>query len=570
MPVILRPVQEKVIKLIKKAVEEGKTDIFVQAPPGVGKSLISLEVSNEFNDAYILTSEKSLQQQYEDDCQGKWKSDHGDVKSLCGIDTYNCRINNAKFSLGVCKSMGMSNGEALKLPCADKCEYLQRWKEAKTASRTILNYNLAVLQFNYVLENLQAYAPFQKREVCICDEAHKLPEIIESHFACKIDLKVTERIDTVVSNLRAENRSCSFNSANLRSAIIRVLNLPLDSEAEVHIEHLKSVRDELLDVLKLVVADREIHANKFLTASGSVEKMKEASRKIPKEVRQLISLVDSVKDRHCKVEDYIEMLEAHGLDNLVADEDDGTRSYHNLSDIHLFHRHFAKYSDVRIYLSATLQPELLIKRWGLDCNHDRVAVINSSSGWDKRRSPIVLTNTANMSYKGGPDAVMKGIEKVDELLKEHHDVRGVIHTTTHDVTKQILSRSRFKGRLVAYADTLEKMDILSKWDTYPSDAVLIGPSLFTGIDLRDDFARFNIIFKLAFPSMKSALWAKRFKVSPHIYFGETAAVLEQSCGRTTRSKDDWSISYILDDRAAGFISRSPEYFSKGFLARVVS
>jgi len=114
------------------------------------------------------------------------------------------------------------------------------------------------------------------------------------------------------------------------------------------------------------------------------------------------------------------------------------------------------------------------------------------------------------------------------------------------------------------------MAILEDFANYPEDAVLVGPSLTTGIDMKDDLARFNIVVKLSFPNMVSALWAKRYEVANHIYVGETASVLEQSCGRTTRSADDFSISYILDSRAKWFISGNRHLFSTSFLDRIVT
>jgi Rad3-related DNA helicase len=134
----------------------------------------------------------------------------------------------------------------------------------------------------------------------------------------------------------------------------------------------------------------------------------------------------------------------------------------------------------------------------------------------------------------------------------------------------IMERSRFASRLVQYVGTEEKMAILNDFSNYAKDAVLIGPSLTTGVDMKDDLARFNIIIKISFPNMISALWAKRYEVANHIYTGEAASILEQSCGRTTRSADDFSISYILDSRARSFISGNRHLFSTSFLGRIVT
>jgi ATP-dependent DNA helicase DinG len=122
---------------------------------------------------------------------------------------------------------------------------------------------------------------------------------------------------------------------------------------------------------------------------------------------------------------------------------------------------------------------------------------------------------------------------------------------------------------LTYSNTAEKLELLDQLENKPSDSVLVGPSLFTGIDLSDDKGRFNIITKLAFPNVGSPLWARRFKFARDVYFGETASVLEQSAGRTTRHADDYSTTYILDSRAKDFLKYSRRYLSDTFMDRLV-
>ena len=261
------------------------------------------------------------------------------------------------------------------------------------------------------------------------------------------------------------------------------------------------------------------------------------------------------------------MIAQHGLRNLVVCDDDGERAYHNMSDYLLFHRHFRNFARTRIYMSATLQPKLLIDRWKLD--PAKCYIINVNSEWDSNKSPIVLCNTADMGYSGGRDSVNKAVKKIDELLDSHANERGIIHTVTHLIAEELKANSRHSHRLLTYSNTAEKLELLDQLENKPSNSVLVGPSLFTGIDLSDDKGRFNIITKLAFPNVGSPLWARRFKFARDVYFGETASVLEQSAGRTTRHADDYSTTYILDSRAKDFLKYSRRYLSDTFMDRLV-
>lgn len=564
----LRAIQEKVIQRVKAAIAEGKTDIFIQAPTGTGKGLIGLEIARDYS-TYVLTSEKSLQQQYEDDTD-RFNA-YADVKSICGVDTYNCDVNGEKFSLGVCRSMSMANSEALKLPCAHSCEYLQRWNKAKMADRTVMNYSYYLIQMNYVLANMEEKAPFQMRELVICDEAHKLPDIIEDHFACTIDKKIIDKITRCFTTLYGHRLvQRTVDCQPLFDAINQVIALPTKNpNASTHLEALRVLVSEYAMVLNQVNEMKESLSSRYLSKKGTVADLKQMARKLPREVRSLFSLADNIKDRHCKVQDYVANIDAHGLENLIVDaESSDSRTYHNLSDADLFQKHFRKFSQVRVYMSATLQPELLMKRWGIA--HEDSLVLFVDSEWDVDKSLVVLCDAANMSYHNTENSMRDLVRKINSLLEKHKDVRGVIHTTSNQITEDLCNsiHARHRSRLVRYASTKEKMEILSGWDDYPSDAILIGPSLTTGIDLKDEHARFNIVVKLSYPNMRSALWAKRAECLPHIYLGETASVLEQACGRTTRSKDDFSVSYILDSRAERFMLQNQRYFSPSFLERI--
>lgn len=566
----LRPSQDDVLRHVTEAIAAGKRDIFIQAPTGTGKSLIALELSKTLSESgytsYILTSEKSLQQQYEQDCKGKFKDRHDDAISIAGIDTYSCNLNGEKFSLGVCRSLGLSYSAANDLPCASSCQYMQRWYAARFSKRTIMNYAYYLIQMNYVLRKLGASAPFAPRDVVICDEAHKIPDIVESHFACRLQPETADRINRVIDGLRSFGHAYDVPTRPLYSAITEALKIGDNAPPSEHHSALQGVYSaygKLVETLNQIKADV---TSKYVPSGYDSNELSIWHSKLPQPVKRLYSLVDLIKDHHCKVEDYTNMISSHGLDNLVACSEDKERVYHNMSDFHLFHRHFRNFAKVRIYMSATLQPKLLIDRWQLDPGSCHI--INVDSCWDHARSPVVLCNTANLGYSGGEAAMKRAIRKIDELLDSHDDERGVIHTVTNLIAAELKEHSRHASRLYTYSSTAEKLHLLENIRELPANAVLVGPSLFTGIDLPDDLGRFNIIVKLAFPNVGNGLWQRRFNCSKDVYFGETASVLEQSAGRTTRHIDDYSTTYIIDSRASDFVKYSRCYLSDAFLERI--
>jgi Rad3-related DNA helicase len=423
---------------------------------------------------------------------------------------------------------------------------------------------------NYVYSKLGPVAPFKPRDVIICDEAHKIPDIVESHFACKLDINIVSKINFGIEALNQIGRKKyrPIDTLPLFQAISFAISCEVDCPPQQHYSALKSVYATMSAVNKQLGAIKTEVVSQYIPEGYSAEDLVKWSGLLPKAVKQFMKLCDAVKDHHCKVEDYTNMIEKHGLDYMVADNEEGDRVYHNMSDFHLFHKHFRKFAKTRIYMSATLQPQLLIERWQL--NPEQCQVINVHSDWDHRRSPIVFCDkNINLGYKGGASAIAKAVQSIDNILDGHASHRGIIHTTTHAIAAQLLSSSRHQSRLYTYQTTAEKCELLDKIDELPKDAVLVGPSLYTGIDCTDDRARFNIIVKLAFPNVASRLWATRFDQCKDVYFGETASVLEQSAGRTSRHKDDYSITYIIDSRAADFVKYSGKYLSSTFLSRLV-
>jgi len=65
-----RPAQARLLETMGAAIEEGDGAVgprvfMVEAPPGVGKSHLALTLARWSGDAYLLTSQKLLQDQYE-------------------------------------------------------------------------------------------------------------------------------------------------------------------------------------------------------------------------------------------------------------------------------------------------------------------------------------------------------------------------------------------------------------------------------------------------------------------------------------------------------------------------
>ena len=94
--------------------------------------------------------------------------------------------------------------------------------------------------------------------------------------------------------------------------------------------------------------------------------------------------------------------------------------------------------------------------------------------------------------------------------------------------------------------------------------MLVSPSLREGVDLPDDFLRFQIITKMPYPDLGEPWTAARRARDARWYALETAKALVQAYGRSCRHAGDHGVTYVLDANFARFLQRYrvllPEWF----------
>jgi Rad3-related DNA helicase len=89
-----------------------------------------------------------------------------------------------------------------------------------------------------------------------------------------------------------------------------------------------------------------------------------------------------------------------------------------------------------------------------------------------------------------------------------------------------------------------------------------------GIDLKDDLARFQIIIKLPFLPLGSKRIKKMFESDKVWYENKMLNAIVQACGRATRSKDDHSVTYILDGNFINVLRNAKNKLPKYFIDRI--
>jgi len=151
-------------------------------------------------------------------------------------------------------------------------------------------------------------------------------------------------------------------------------------------------------------------------------------------------------------------------------------------------------------------------------------------------------------------------DAVAAILAAHPAEKGLIHAASYAAARRLLADLAARGptlyhRVLFVESSEAKGRALEQHRTSPAPTVLLSPSLREGVDLPDDFLRFQIITKVPYPDLGDPWTAARQGRDPRWYALETAKALVQTYGRSCRHADDHGVTYVLDAQFARFLQR---------------
>lgn len=198
----------------------------------------------------------------------------------------------------------------------------------------------------------------------------------------------------------------------------------------------------------------------------------------------------------------------------------------------------------RLLMSGTiLDPEQYCLNIGLD--PDRVAYYEEGSPFNPAKRPVYGCFVGSMGRRCQEQTLPRMLAAVRQLLDHHPRDKGIIHTGSYRINQAIIQGVN-SPRLMAHMDAAERSAALERHYESDEPTVLVSPSMATGIDLRDDKARWGAIVKVPYPYLGDNRIARLAKEEPRWYAWKTVQSIIQQCGRIVRSADDWGVMYILD------------------------
>ena len=500
--------------------------IIVQGPTGCGKSFIAKTIANSLNKpparltklvknytAFETSWENGkLVYEYADDFAGKrygtsiltttkalqnqYTRDFNDIKPLKGKGSYICNLDD-RSSADQAPCIFSSK---LKKECWDcnRCDYYEARNDSISAKISVENYS----SFFYKPDHLK------HRQLIVCDEASELENIIVSRFSCSIELgrlnKYGFSLPYSTDRKRFFDGLCKLQS-KLEDRYVEILRM-LDKHADTVGDHIKKEYKFISDLkgdLSLVVdtwSQSEYIINKAYIRNKKYVQL------IPKKV-----------------------------DNLS--------------------HHIFKYADNIILMSATFVDYKSIMR-NLGISQNDYKYIDLPSSFDPRKSPILFgnfhLNKKNLEYN-----FPKIVGCVEEILQEHDDVKGLIHTQSNVITKMLKDKIDSNRILYRIKGNKDNIDILTEHLDTDEPTVLASPSMSFGVDLKGEAARFCIIIKCPWPDLGDVRIKEMSKNNNRWYTNKMFTTFIQQCGRCTRDENDASVTYVLD--AGGIRKLIPTY-----------
>ena len=176
--------QLEIIQDIVDAIRKGYKYIILEAGTGTGKSAIATTLAKMYESAYILTMTKQLQSQYSNEFdfplvkgRGNFACLHDNLESTCDIGACKTTPTSSKFfcPYGISKNPTLdaelafedSFGGTVFYQSDAHCHYWNQKANAINSPITLMNYDYAIVELNYVKH-------FPTRSLLILDEAHNI------------------------------------------------------------------------------------------------------------------------------------------------------------------------------------------------------------------------------------------------------------------------------------------------------------------------------------------------------------------------------------------------------------
>lgn len=533
----------------------GRENIIISAPTGSGKSITAMTIAmvlSTYYDmkGYILASDLNLIDQYARDIE-KYFPNWAVIK---GQQAYTCSINGLNFSSGQCKLKGCKSYGDIKQKfpeCSQTCQYILDREKAMESDVLVCTYSFWLIQQNIVKKMLHGAAPFTSRDFVICDEAHKIVEIVQKHFSPAFNKDDLAKIGRIVA-AGCDDPEITNKIQNIRYQIAK-------TEGNI----------EILDLLEEYVKTMKVVSDGIDTIMREISSKNDNKEILSKEDKGLARDCDFISNHISSFAEYVDIIKKIGSINIVKNWDDKNMEnivFNCIDESYLMGEKFHVHSKRKMYMSATIGDPY---QFSVDMGFDGFDYIDIPSTFDFTNSPIYYVPDYKLSYSMKSYNLPKVCELIDATVSMYSGKRGIIQTGSYAFAKSLLENvsASTRKRLILYDDTKEKGEAI-QYFKYCNDKILVGPSLIEGLSFDDDLCRFQIIMKVPYPSLGDKFVAAKQRLRPIWYSNTTAISILQGVGRGVRNDHDWCVTFIFDGCYTILMHTAPNMFNQDFMKRL--
>lgn len=218
-----------------------------------------------------------------------------------------------------------------------------------------------------------------------------------------------------------------------------------------------------------------------------------------------------------------------------------------------------------IIMSGTLRREMAPM---LGLADEEVEYVSIPSTFPPARRPLYSVPTIIANYKATESDWRTWLNRIDMIIKDRQDRKGIIHTVSYQRAKFVKANSRF-GHLMLMHESGETQQAVEEFKASTEPMILLSPSIVTGFDFPDDDCRYQIIAKLPYPDTRNGpekILAAKIKGYVNL---QVAMLLSQAYGRSTRSEVDWSEVFVLDDSFGKWFLRQANHLMPKYVLEAV-
>lgn len=523
----IRKQQEYILSKLPNA---KKRFLVIEAAPGTGKSAIAKTLADYYSSSYILTATKQLQDQY--------KHEFKDVCIMKGKSNYKCAQDNYVY----CNMAECNKDVSIKGDCLRKnlCTYYNMKNKAMRSKDLVTSYSYFFTFMKQQPDKSLIGSCFQKRDLLVIDECHLLEQQLTGWSSMNLVFKDLNEKYNFMSVLQGDFQMFVALSA-------KHLDSGYTKENQEYIYDLSICINKRLEELSAEIK--------------SIDKDDAAYSSTMKLISSLGNMAKKINMFNMSIDKKFWIIEP------IADG--AGLTVQPLKVEKLFTEYVNPWAMKKVvFMSATiLNVKLFCEELGID--QDDVDIIRVGSAFDPKKSPIYYTPAGKMNYKSIQSTMPNIVKYVDKIIDAHYTEKGIIHTGNYQIATEIKANSKYADRLLLRNGYESNEDLIKRHCDSPEPTILLSPSLSTGTDLRDDLSRFQVVVKMPFASLADKRVKIKSELNPEWYACEMLRTLIQACGRSTRSEDDFSATYILDSSLYYWLRKYYKMIPAQFKDRIV-